>query len=76
VARLQLPRGAGCVRLSPDGGRVGVADGSLVHFHDAECPARRETLEVTGELITDLAFAPDGLTAAAATDSGVVVFDL
>jgi hypothetical protein len=74
VGRLRL--GSGALTLHPNGNTIAVADGGVVSLGSHDSMESHQKLAVTGRQIRQVAFAPDGLTVAAATEQGVTLFDV
>jgi hypothetical protein len=74
VGRLRL--GSQTPTLHPNGNTIAVADGGVVSHGTLDSMESRQKLAVPGGEILQVAFAPDGLTVAAATEHGVTLFDV
>ena len=73
---LTLPVGSRLAALTLDGLTLATAEGECLNIVEVDRPAAVQTFHLPGGTARHIAFAPDGLTVAVATDAGATVFDL
>jgi hypothetical protein len=74
IGRLQI--GTQTPALHPDGNTIAIANGNRVLIGKCNSFESHQRLVVMDGDVNQVAFAPDGLTIAAATENGVTVFDI